>query len=87
MLWSHWVDKAVTAPQATPVPNRTAKIGFSPGSDFLPKKFEIIAKHKDSSIEIARISNRINFLMFHPERKNYSQIKVDRYFKNILGIE
>ncbi len=55
--------------------------------DFLPKEFEIIAKHKDSSIEIARISNRINFLMFHPERKNYSQIKVDRYFKNILGIE
>ncbi len=51
--------------------------------NFLPKNFEIIARHKDKSIEIARYK-KIYCLMFHPERKNYSQKKIDQLLKKIL---
>ncbi len=53
--------------------------------NFLPKNFEVIAKHKDDSVEIAKY-NKIYCLMFHPERKNHSQKKIDLYFKKIFNI-
>ena len=54
---------------------------------FLPKIFKIIAKHQDNSIEIASYKKKIYCLMFHPERKNNSQTKINEYFKKILKIK
>ena len=45
----------------------------------LPKHFNLIARHSDNFIEIAK-SNKYNILsfMFHPERRNISQKKIDK---------
>ena len=45
----------------------------------LPNHFNIIARYSDNSIEIAK-SNKYNILsfMFHPERRNISQKKIDK---------
>ena len=45
----------------------------------LPKHFNLIARYSDNSIEIAK-SNKYNILcfMFHPERWNISQKKIDK---------
>ena len=54
----------------------------------IPKSaIEIIAKHKDGSIEIAELKNKNLFCtMFHPERKNKSQKIVDKLIeKNFLN--
>jgi gamma-glutamyl-gamma-aminobutyrate hydrolase PuuD len=45
----------------------------------LPKHFTVLARHSDGSIEIAK-SLKYNILctMFHPERKNKSQLSVNK---------
>ena len=45
----------------------------------LPEHFNLIARCSDNSIEIAK-SNKYNILsfMFHPERRNISQKKIDK---------
>ena len=45
----------------------------------LPKHFNLIVRCSDNSIEIAK-SNKYNILsfMFHPERRNISQKKIDK---------
>ena len=45
----------------------------------LPKHFNLIIRYSDNSIEIAK-SNKYNILsfMFHPERQNISQKKIDK---------
>ena len=48
---------------------------------------EILAYGDDNSIEIAKYSNKLFCLMFHPERKNFSQKIIDQYFKKILKIK
>jgi gamma-glutamyl-gamma-aminobutyrate hydrolase PuuD len=53
----------------------------------LPRSFEIISRHDDNSIEIAKYNNKLFCLMFHPERKNFSQKLIDQYFKKILKIK
>jgi len=55
--------------------------------NFLPNTFEIVSKHYDNSVEIAKYGNQIHCLMFHPERKNNSQKQIDEYFKKILTIK
>lgn len=52
----------------------------------LPKNFEIIATHQDKSIEIAKYKEKILCLMFHPERKNFSQNKINNFIKEFLNI-
>ena len=53
----------------------------------LDRNFNIISRLKDGSIEIAEaINNKIVFFMFHPERKNFSQKKIDTYIKKFLKI-
>lgn len=48
----------------------------------LDRKFEIIGKHSDGSIEIARFKKKKVFCtMFHPERKNQSQKIIDKLIK------
>ncbi len=55
------------------------------GVKSLPKSFEIIGRHLDNSIEIARIKKRrVLCLMFHPERKNTSQKHVNKILKKFL---
>lgn len=55
--------------------------------NFLPDTFDIVSRHFDNSIEIARYGNKIHCLMFHPERRNNSQKQIDQYFKKILMIK
>ena len=51
----------------------------------LPNKFNIIAMHKDKSIEITEHKDyKILCMMFHPERANNSQKKIDLYLKKFL---
>ena len=51
------------------------------------KKFNIVAKHNDQSIEIAEHKDKkISCIMFHPERKNKSQKQVDNFFKIFFRI-
>ena len=53
-----------------------------------PKKFNIVARHKDQSIEMAEHKHkRISCIMFHPERKNGSQKQVDNFFKLFFNIK
>ena len=54
----------------------------------LSKKFNIVARHKDQSIEMAEHKHkRISCIMFHPERKNGSQKQVDNFFKLFFNIK
>ena len=47
-----------------------------------------IALHKDRTIEIAKIKNtKIYLFMFHPERDNNDQNKIDHLVKNIFNIK
>jgi gamma-glutamyl-gamma-aminobutyrate hydrolase PuuD len=49
------------------------------------KKLKIISKTSDGSIEIAEHKNkRLLCIMFHPERKNSSQKKIDIILKNFF---
>ena len=51
------------------------------------KNFEIIAKHKDQTIEaIYSRKNNILCLMFHPERKNISQKIIDNLILKHLNL-
>lgn len=44
-----------------------------------PDNFEILSSHDDGSLEIVeKYDKKILCLMFHPERKNLSQVKIDR---------
>jgi gamma-glutamyl-gamma-aminobutyrate hydrolase PuuD len=54
--------------------------------NYLPESFEIISKHNDNTIEIAKYNDKLHCMMLHPERKNYSQKIIDKYFKNIMNI-
>ncbi len=54
----------------------------------LPKKFNVISKSSDETIEIAEnISKNILCFMFHPERKNPSQIQINNYIKFFFRIK
>ena len=54
----------------------------------LPKNFDIIGKHFDGSIELARIKNKkVLCFMFHPERKNNSQLLINRIISKFLKIK
>lgn len=48
---------------------------------------EVIGKHQDGSIEIATMNENTLMLMFHPERKNFDQNKIDKAFKNFFKIK
>ena len=51
----------------------------------MPSKFNIVSQLKDNSIEIAESKDKkILLFMFHPERKNLSQSKIDTYLKKFL---
>ena len=51
----------------------------------LSNNFDIISLHKDKSIEIAEHkSKNLLCLMFHPERNNFSQTKVDKMIKQFF---
>lgn len=53
----------------------------------LPKKFSFISKCSDGTIEFAEIKKKkILCLMFHPERKNLSQNKINKIVFNHLKI-
>ncbi len=50
-----------------------------------PDNFEILSTHYDNSLEIIqKYDKKILCLMFHPERKNFSQLKVDKMIKNFF---
>ncbi len=51
-----------------------------------PKGFKVIGKTKDNCIEILQ-NNKKNILslMFHPERKNFSQKYIDKMIKNFFS--
>ena len=54
----------------------------------LPKKFNVISKSSDNTIEAAEnISKNILCFMFHPERKNLSQTQINNYIKNFFGVK
>lgn len=58
------------------------------GVKSLSKNIEKIALHKDRTIEIAKIKNtKIYLFMFHPERDNNDQNKIDHLVKNIFNIK
>ena len=46
-------------------------------------KFEVLAKHKDGSIELMKKNNFLA-MMFHPERKSINQLYVDRIIKGFF---
>jgi gamma-glutamyl-gamma-aminobutyrate hydrolase PuuD len=50
------------------------------------KGLEIIGKHDDGTIEISKIKKKVLMFMFHPERKNLDQKKIDRVFKKFFNI-
>lgn len=51
----------------------------------LNKNFLTIGKSKDNSIEIAKLKNHLMYLvMFHPERQNFDQKKIDFFFRNLF---
>ena len=54
----------------------------------LPKVFDLIVRHKDRTIEIAK-SNKLKILclMFHPERKNVSQKDINKIVFSHLKIK
>ena len=53
----------------------------------LNQNFKIIAQLEDNTIEIAEsINKKILFFMFHPERKNKSQKKINLYLKRFLNV-
>lgn len=55
------------------------------GAKIMNKKFEVLAKHADGSIEIAKFKNKKFFLtMFHPERFNIDQKKINKFILNIF---
>ena len=55
------------------------------GFKYLPVDFEILAKSDDKIIEIAiNRKYKILGLMFHPERKNFSQIQINHLIKNFF---
>ena len=54
----------------------------------LPKKFNVISKSSDNTIEAAEnISKNILCFMFHPERKNLSQTQINNHIKNFFGVK
>jgi len=54
----------------------------------LSKKFNVVSRHLDNTIEIAEnIKKNILCLMFHPERKNFSQISINKYIKFFFKIK
>ena len=55
------------------------------GFKSLNKNFEVIAISNDENIEIAiNKKNKILCFMFHPERRNFSQYKIDKLLKNFI---
>ena len=51
----------------------------------LNEKFYPLGVCKDSSIEIAKLKNKLMYLiMFHPERYNKDQKKIDEFIKNLF---
>ena len=53
----------------------------------LSNNFDIISLHKDQSIEIAEHkSKKLLCLMFHPERHNKTQSKIDKFMKSFFNI-
>ena len=56
------------------------------GISSLNKHFEVLGKSKDKSIEFAKIKNKkIYCIMFHPERYNIDQKKIDIMIKKIFS--
>lgn len=54
----------------------------------LSNSFNIISLHKDQSIEIAEHkSKKLLCLMFHPERHNKTQNKIDKFMKSFFNIK
>lgn len=54
----------------------------------LPKIFEMVIRHTDQTIEIAKSKKlKILCLMFHPERKNISQTDIDKIVFSHLKIK
>lgn len=54
----------------------------------LSTKFNVVAKNQDKTIEIAEHNNnKIIGIMFHPERQNISQRKIDNLVKNFFKIK
>ena len=54
----------------------------------LSKKFNVVSRHLDNTIEIAEnIKKNILCIMFHPERKNFSQILINKYIKFFFKIK
>ena len=50
-----------------------------------PDNFEILSSHYDNSLEIIqKYDKKILCLMFHPERNNFSQTKVDKMIKQFF---
>ena len=51
----------------------------------LNEKFDIIGYHLDGTIEIAKKKKaKLYLMMFHPERYNFDQTKIDKLIKNIF---
>ena len=54
----------------------------------LNNKFEKLAIHDDQTVEIAKLKNsQIYLFMFHPERKNKDQKKIDNLIKKIFKMK
>ena len=52
----------------------------------LNEKFDIIGHHLDGTIEIAKKKKtKLYLMMFHPERYNFDQIKIDKIIKKIFS--